>query len=68
MLWKIDFRNLEEPPVGYIPGVSRGDPGFITSTENQKTMADQAKLEQLLKKERDAWNLLNKNPIDLGKN
>lgn len=40
MLRKADFRNLDSPPEGYIPGVSRGDPGFITSSENFKTLAD----------------------------
>ena len=34
MLWKIDFIKNDKPPSNYIPGLSRGDKGFITSYSN----------------------------------
>lgn len=39
MIRKIDFRNNIDPIKGYIPGVSRGDAGFITTLEYKKTLA-----------------------------
>lgn len=33
MISKSDFRRLNNPPKNYIPGLSRGDTGFITRTD-----------------------------------
>ena len=33
MLRKIDFKKLDKPPSNYIPGISRGDVGFLTNLE-----------------------------------
>ena len=31
MLRKIDFKKMKQPPPNYVPGLSRGDTGFITA-------------------------------------
>lgn len=38
LLRKIDFKNMKNPPEGYLPGISWGDAGFITTIENGKTL------------------------------
>ena len=30
MITKTDFKRLKKPPKNYVPGLSRGDTGFIT--------------------------------------
>lgn len=33
MLRKIDFKKMKTPPPNYVPGLSRGDIGFITNLD-----------------------------------
>lgn len=41
MLRRIDFKKMDKPPPNYVPGLSRGDKGFITQLNkgpiNEKT-------------------------------
>lgn len=61
MLRKIDFKKMTKPPANYVPGLSRGDVGFITNLDlHNKNEKDLLLLQQKIDQQKERMNMASK--------